>query len=529
MPSSRIPFEENVRVSQGKGAKEGLSYHPPTHSERLALPSKLELRPPRRPGRTSRYPIDLETFARLKSTSVEVLVPREEKLRATLAPDRAQFLAETAAPSFAAPAATAPHLVSDFGAIPATGWFPFDCAAAVGPNHVVCSLNSSVSIFSRTGTPLAGQTLDAWFSSVISNATIFDPRLIFDLLNNRFILAAAATNDNNGSWFLLSVSQTPDPTGPWWNYALDATLDGTTPTNNWGDYPCLGQDADSIYLTANMFQVNGSFQYAKLRIIPKSSVYSGGVPTFHDVTGLQNSDGSTVFTLQPCNTLGPASAEYLVNSLFPTATVPNPASITLWSILNGATNPAITSQTIQTVPYGLPPQASQSGGVDPLDTGDTRALNAVYSNGSIWTAFNTQHDWDTGSNVAAIQWFEINSAGVLLQQSIYGSQGIHYFYPAVIPDSKSNAYLVFCRSSPSEFASLYFAGRAVTDPSGSMSGSVLLKSGTAPYVQKDSQGRNRWGDYLAVGLDPSGSTVWLNGGYAVGAIQWATHVAQVTI
>jgi hypothetical protein len=116
-----------------------------------------------------------------------------------------------------------------------------------------------------------------------------------------------------------------------------------------------------------------------------------------------------------------------------------------------------------------------------------------------------------------------------LQQGIFGSQGIHYFYPAVIPDSNNNAYLAFCRSGPSDFASLYFAGRAVTDPSGSLSGSVLLKPGTAPYVHKDPQGRNRWGDYLAVSPDPSGSSVWLNGGYAIGAIQWATHVAQVTI
>jgi hypothetical protein len=88
---------------------------------------------------------------------------------------------------------------------------------------------------------------------------------------------------------------------------------------------------------ANMFQWDGDFQYAKLRIVPKASVYARGTPTFTDFVGMTNADGSLVFTLQPCHEYGGPGVEYLVNSLYPSASNPTSNSITVWTVANPVT------------------------------------------------------------------------------------------------------------------------------------------------------------------------------------------------
>jgi hypothetical protein len=136
------------------------------------------------------------------------------------------------------------------------------------------------------------------------------------------LLAVALGPTPTASVFLLSISQTSDATGPWWNYKLDATKDGSTPTNNWADYPSLGVDSQALYLTANMFKVNGPFAYAKLRIVPKAGPYAGCTLGYKDFVKLQNADGSLAFSVQPCHTFGAPNVESLVNSVYSTRASP---------------------------------------------------------------------------------------------------------------------------------------------------------------------------------------------------------------
>src|SRR5205807_4358286 len=131
-------------------------------------------------------------------------------------------------------------------------------------------------------------------------------------------------------YFLLSISKSADPLGGWWNYKLDATKDGTTATSNWADYPSLGLDNQAIYVTGNMFKFGGNFAYAKVRVLNKAPLLSGGTAAWHDFVKLQNADGSLAFTVQPCHTNGAPGVEYLVNSYFGSAS--SAKQLTLWSL-----------------------------------------------------------------------------------------------------------------------------------------------------------------------------------------------------
>lgn len=490
-----------------------------------------------RPSPT-RYPIPLDKFLELKD-DVERSKAKPAMPGTTVTTDKgkkggpaklttgaASLLA--GAPVSDAPAAAAPVMLTSFAGIPATGWLPPDCTSATGPSHVLLSVNATVSIYNKTGgSPLRTATLTNWFSNVITNAKIFDPKALYDQHAGRWVLLAVALGPgSNDSFFLLSVSKTIDPLGGWFNYKINGKLDGTTATNNWADYPALGVDNQALYVTANMFAFGGGFQYTKLRIIPKAGPYSGGALAYTDFVRLKNADGSPVFTLQPCHTYGAPGAEFLVNSVFPTSATQN--KLSLWKLVNPTGSPTLTRVTITTDPYSLPPDAAQKGsGSIPLDTGDTRVLNAVFRGGSVWCALTTAHNWGAG-NAASCHWFQLNATtGALTQQGIFGASGFHYFYPAVSPDSNGNMVMVFSRSGASEFASIRYTGRKSSDPAGTLQPSAQLRAGVATYTGLDGVGRNRWGDYAGIANDPADTLrTWFYSMYAATTNQWGTQVGS---
>jgi hypothetical protein len=480
----------------------------------------------------TRLPIDAADFAELKARARTAKNrPGPARGLHDLAPATAAAVAggAVAAPAAGAggPAPASPTITRSFGGNLYTGWYPYDCAMAAGPQDVLVAVNSSVSIFANTGGQAkTTRTLAVWFSNVLpTGATVFDPRAVYDPAAGRWILVAAAFTANHQSWLLLSVSSSGNPMGPWYNYAIDATVDGTTQTNNWADYPAVGIGSDAIYLTANMFVVAGGFAYAKLRVVDKPSVYAGSAVTYKDFTGLQNPDGTHAFAVQPCVNFD-AGSEYLVNSLFPTSASPEQSSLTLWTLGGTAGAPTLANASVGVDAYAIPPDAAQPAAVAPLDSGDVRLLAASCRNGSIWTCLTTRHTWDDGSNTAAVQWFELAKAGTVTQQGIYGAAGRHYFFPSLLADGQKNLMVAFARVSPTEFASLYVASRRSGDALGALSPSVQVHAGAAAYSKFDTSGRNRWGDYLAMAADPTdAATVWAYGGFAAGTEQWATWIA----
>lgn len=491
-----------------------------------AMPAILkELNEPR--PHLSRYPISEAEFRKLKERAHKARVPRGKAQLSKDAGSKSEVSAAPVVALEAAPhaAAAAPTAATNFAGITATGWIPPDCTMAVGPSHVVLSVNSSIAIYNKAGgAALLQRTLTVWFANVIQNATIFDPKLLFDQHAARWVLLAVAVASNpNRSAYLLSISSTANPLGPWRNYLLDAMLDGKKKTNNWADYPSLGVDNRALYITSNQFVFNGNFAYAKLRVVPKTGPYSGGAAQFFDFVDMKNDDNTQVFTLQPCHTFGAPQVEYLVNSSFPEGNY-----LTVWQLVASGASFALNRTTVTTSPYTLAPNADQKGNNDPLNTGDVRVQRAVFRGDSIWCAVTTARNWAAGSNQAAIQWFQIRAAvPTLVQEGVYGAANIHYFYPACTPDNNGNMIMVFSRCSNTEFASAYFTGRTSTDPLGQLQSSVLLKAGVANYVRLDGSGRNRWGDYAGAGADPSNPKgIWFYTQFASAANTWGTWVGS---
>ena len=135
-------------------------------------------------------------------------------------------------------AATAPAPVATTGASPATGpsWDGFSFAdtgrqppdpwVAVGPEHVVQTVNTVIQIFDRQGAVEVGQTeigIDALFA-LPSDFGNSDPRFIYDSLHGRWVgtevswtcdIDGNGTADDPAGFLDFVVSRTADPTGIW--------------------------------------------------------------------------------------------------------------------------------------------------------------------------------------------------------------------------------------------------------------------------------------------------------------------------
>ncbi len=405
---------------------------------------------------------------------------------------------------------------------------PPDPILAVGLNHIGVMVNSELAFYTKSGTLVREESFSSWWSNVYTGkGSPFDPRIIYDHHENRWIMVALVLEEPD-AWYLLSVSQTSDPTGFWWNWKLDSTLNyGGEDT--WADYPDIGfdgissSDGGAIYLTTNQFTWAGSFRTSLLNVLAKSELYTGSSLSYYKLSGRTNEDGSQAFTLRTAWTHGNPGGEFLINSK-----VGGGDNVTFWKVVPAFPSAPIWTRqaTISIGTYSTPPDAKQRGGSALLDTIGNRIYNCMYQNGYLYAAFTTAYDWGSGT-VAAIRYLKINTSSNSAELDVtYGADGYYYWFPAIYVDHSDNMVIVFARSSETEYAGIRYTGRLTTDVA--TQSSAQLKSGET-YITGV-----RWGDYFGIARDPNdGARVWIYGEWAKDCSgissdwDWGTWIGQV--
>jgi hypothetical protein len=421
-----------------------------------------------------------------------------------------------------------PPLSTSFTGIGFTGLRPPDPHIAAGPNHLVAIVNSDWAIFNKAGTKLFQVSGFSWFSPVNSVSFIFDPKIIYDVYNNRWILLYHVTGSNYAKW-LISASLTSDPSGCWYLYAQDNRLNGSvvsSPTN-WADYTDISTDGTYTYLSGNQFGFSPqSFYYVKVRALRNSELYSGAVAGWVDYWNLFQANGDRAFTLRPAYNFGSAPPyQYLANSHWP-----EDDQITMWGFRDPfSPTPEVVWQGIPVNYYSFPPDARQP--VLPncyIDTIDSRIMGVSWRDGSLWAVQNEGRNWGT-RYASALRLYHIDTTSwALLDDITYGEDSVDYFDGAVMEDANGNLAVVFGRSSgtinPGAYYSLKPAAGSVILPPGT------LKAGASHYNPSGGgctpTGRGeRWGDYGGNWIDPTDHlTFWIFHEYAASATQWGTWV-----
>ena len=143
----------------------------------------------------------------------------------------------------------------------------------------------------------------------------------------------------------------------------------------------LGFDTQAVYISMNMFQIGGGYQYAKFRILNKQQLYTGAALGWYDFWNLKDPSGAVAFTVQPASHFrgsGGNPPAYLVNALWPGGN-----ALTLWTLTNpigfwtGGT-PSLAKRAVNCRSYELPPDAQQLGSGTRIETNDSRLLHTIY-------------------------------------------------------------------------------------------------------------------------------------------------------
>lgn len=433
----------------------------------------------------------------------------------------ATYSQTTAAPSntLAAQASSSGFTAFDGPSESDTSFIPPDSQIAAGPNYVVVVINSLIAIYDKTGVQQGSfQQLSSFFSSLGVTGAIYDPRIIYDQTDNRFILTAADVDQTGFTegHVLLAVSQTSDPTGVWNKYAINFM--GRNPSNTantFPDFPTLGLSSSAVYISTGQFVLNAtcmaddtcSFSDTWVKAIGLPALLAGSstlnVTTFKNVT---TASGTPAFAIEPAVTYGTAPGEFLVAASFDA----NPGTNLNVFEINTSGTPVLSTANLTVSKFLMPPDATQPGTAYPIATNDFRLLNAVWSNNSLWCGQNVQQV--SGSGVAA-RWYQIaaSSLGTLAatQTGDVTGSGDAYF-PALGIKPNGDVGMVFTTSSSTQYASAAFTGRAASDPPNTMRGFSVYQSGTSDYEDF----ATRWGDYSGISPDPDGSSLWMIAEYA---------------
>jgi len=421
-------------------------------------------------------------------------------------------------------------VIIDFMGIGETNSIPPDPVVAVGPNHIVACVNTVFAIFDKQGNEQYRSYAASWFNNVVANNDAFDPQIIYDQFEDRWVQLWVGGNLTTESYYLISVSDDSDPNGVWYNYAFPGHKNGPYTTSNWPDYPKLGYDQYAIYMSGRMFSFSGFWQYSQVRWVSKSELYSanGSSVNYTDIWDIRDPNSTSQRVDGP-----PVAAVHLDSSDTGYLIVDSPYTassfVTLWKIKNHFTTPIITATNISTTAAYAPFDGSQLGGGQALDVGRRVYRACVYQDGSLWAAENARMlSVGSGTSARYIR-LDVNS-NTLLEDYAIGANYFYYLYPDIIVDEDNNMVMVYTRTGTTEYAGFGYTGRKDDDPAGYLAPTVFVKEGEANYVKTFGGDRNRWGDYLGIAQDPANrSVMWALVEYAESpSSTWGTWIAAFT-
>jgi len=416
-------------------------------------------------------------------------------------------------------------LLRSFPSIQATGWIPPDPHLAVGPNHIIVTVNSEFSIYDKDGNELKNINAGQWFAPV-SSYERGDPQVLYDHYSNRWVIQYMEQNDAaQVAGNLIAVSDDDNPLGEWYIYRMDTKKHGIVNSSTWGDYPQMGYDDEAIYIVTRLFGFSGGFFGCKIRIINKSELYAGngGQVTWEDIWSIRDpgSTGTIPDGIHPVNSYNPTEDGWFFWALRSGAALDYYIA---YKITNPLTSPVLTGRRIPVQQYRSAPNANQLGGGTLIEVnGSHIKTSPVIRDGFLYGAHSVRNG--TSAYVSA-RYFKFNLSTTLIDEvGELGATGYFYLYPTITVDLDHNIGVTFSRSADTEYIGAYYSSKLAGDPPG-LQPSQPMAEGQGNYVVGSP--RNRWGDYLGICIDPDNFyNIWMLSEYAANTNSWGTWISEI--
>jgi hypothetical protein len=416
---------------------------------------------------------------------------------------------------------------------------PPDTQGTAGPNRLMVTLNSNVVVEDRFGNQLTAVSLDAFWAPT-GNTITTDPRVAYDPYNDRWIVATSGDFLSSTAGVLVGVSQTGDPTGNWnlYKVAVDST------GQHLCDFPRLGFNKKWVVVMCDVFIDAGPFLTGRIYVFDKFDLYNqgAGAPVVFDDNIDNNPNGGDSSVAPAITYDNNVDTEYLVEEYNGNDTNTHNGLLRLWAIIGPVNAPALSTIAFPATSVAwdegmtVDNFAPQSGSATGIDVGDARIGNVIYRNGNLWTTHPVFYPCctpTTAPNRSAIQWWEIDTSGNVLQRGVIDSPDHSHFrsYPSIAVNQYDDALVGYARFSSTEFAGGFYSFRSHLDPGSVLEAETTLRAGDATYVKTGGGTSNRWGDYSNTSVDPIDDTsFWTIQEYAAApSSHWSTWWGQVTL
>ncbi|MBK7408796.1 MAG: T9SS type A sorting domain-containing protein [Saprospirales bacterium] len=392
--------------------------------------------------------------------------------------------------------ATPPVLLIDWIGNTSSSGTPLDNHLAVSNgNQIVSVINRHVAIKDPLGDWIGAATLNNFFLTLGLNAGKYDPRVLYDPDQDRFILFALAGTNSSESYVVVGFSQTNDADADWNLYKIPGALFGN---GTWTDFPMIALSDKEVFLTSNSIQNGQSWQAGFYETliwqIDKVKGYNGE-PLAVKMWSEIEFGGKPIRNLCPVKSaIGEPNDRmfFLSNRNFD---IQNDTIFILE--LNGTQDDPNVSLDMEVrktnQAYGVPPSAVQP--LDSLATNDGRILDAFWIDDQIQFVGNCI---DTASGQAAIYHGIIDNLSSTRDVSGYvvtgGPDDIGYPSIAYVgtEEGDQDAIIVVSHTSAVRFpgcSALYF------DNDRQHSELVTIKEGLNSINMQANVTLERWGDY----------------------------------
>ncbi len=466
----------------------------------------------------------------------------------------------------------------------ARNFVPPDTMGAVGTTQFTEFVNGGFAVFGKNGTVQKAQSDVAFWAAAGQSGANGDSRVLFDKASQRWVALSFGASVSD---IQIAVSDTADATGGWKSTKFTGYSGPGGAANSVADYPTLAIGNGAVYIGTNNFGATAAgqpenFRGTTLNVIPLGSLVNASAPT---TTGLKQfvykydpATGGAVtpyagYAIQGVNNSatggnGKVVAEslyyndlvsYNVNgagSGSPTISQGHYLGVADYNFQGAARQPNAVPD-VQTQPqFVLNGQGklvanpnyhpSNDRVVDALDP---RVGSSVYEqNGLIYSVFTAA---PLHSDHSVVRWQVTDAAtGKLVSQGQI-SDGVHdYFEGSLSVNEKGQVVIGYNRSGSGADGKVSFLVRTyTTSPSGKLvqrGGEELLKVSLVDDYHNGTTdgfvaaGRQRWGDYSQVTLDPTDSSkFWVIGEFAreyndgvdhptgTGGSRWGTWISQI--
>jgi len=363
---------------------------------------------------------------------------------------------------------------------------PSSNTIAVSDDGIIVSANNDgIIYFTEAGTRLSEANWDAFFDDNQLSSSFFSPRLLYDPVEERFILVTLHGKTSSTSRVIISFSKSKNPQDGWNVYKLPGNPLGD---GSWFDFASIGISTNEVYVSGNLIE-GTTFKKAIVYQINKADGYVASILDWQFWTDFFNGPISiTPASYGHNGDYGPGI--YLVSSA-----AAGDDAYWFWDLDNDiGGNPEFIGYTVPCEAYSPPADAAQSGSPDLLETGDSRTTNAFFLDGII----HFVHNLDVGGGFSGIRYVRMGLQGLTMSTTTYGESGnsdiAHGGVASFATSASDRSVMIsFLRSG----AALFPEFRVINVDQGMSWSSAALVKGGETYVDR-LPGLEQWGTYTGI-------------------------------